>query len=159
MGRTGSLEPERAPMPIRPENKNRYPKNWKSEIVPRIRARSGNRCECTGQCGVKHDVGDFSLPPRCGVANGDIGIRKDGEWHSMPWERVGSFVESYRVVTIVLTVMHLDHTPENCADENLLHACQRCHNRYDAPMRRRGIAERAKAKRASGDLFKCEGVS
>lgn len=32
-------------MPIRPENKGRYPKNWKSEVRPRILARAGNCCE------------------------------------------------------------------------------------------------------------------
>jgi hypothetical protein len=31
--------------PIRPENKHRYPPNWKTEIRPRILARAGNRCE------------------------------------------------------------------------------------------------------------------
>jgi hypothetical protein len=31
-------------MPIRPENRARYPKHWK-EIVAQIRERSGNRCE------------------------------------------------------------------------------------------------------------------
>ena len=33
---------------------------------------------------------------------------------------------------IVLTIAHLDHVPENCADENLRAWCQRCHLRYDA---------------------------
>lgn len=33
---------------------------------------------------------------------------------------------------VVLTVAHLDHTPENCADDNLKAMCQRCHLRYDA---------------------------
>ena len=28
-------------MPIKPENKARYPENWSTEIVPRIRKRSG----------------------------------------------------------------------------------------------------------------------
>jgi hypothetical protein len=32
-------------MPIRPENRGRYPHDWKSAIVPAIRARSGDRCE------------------------------------------------------------------------------------------------------------------
>lgn len=32
---------------------------------------------------------------------------------------------------VVLTIMHLDHTPENCGDDNLRAACQRCHNAYD----------------------------
>lgn len=31
-------------MPIKPENKNRYPTNWKA-IVERIRERSRDRCE------------------------------------------------------------------------------------------------------------------
>ena len=43
---------------------------------------------------------------------------------------------------VVLTTAHLDHTPENCADDNLVALCQRCHNRYDAPHRRRGIIAR-----------------
>jgi len=52
-----------------------------------------------------------------------------------------------------LTVAHLDHTPENCADDNLKALCQRCHNRYDMPMRRAGIRERARAAMACADLF------
>jgi hypothetical protein len=32
-------------MPIRPENRPRYPKNWASEICPAILARAGHRCE------------------------------------------------------------------------------------------------------------------
>lgn len=103
-------------MPIRPENRARYPKDWKTAVVPRIRARSGNRCECTGQCGLDHDG-------RCKAANGE------------PHPTTGSIV--------VLTVMHLDHQPENNDDANLLHGCQQCHNRYDMPMRRAGIRERA----------------
>ena len=31
-------------MPIRPENRARYPRNWR-DIVEQVRARSGNRCE------------------------------------------------------------------------------------------------------------------
>lgn len=54
---------------------------------------------------------------------------------------------------IVLTVAHLDHKPENCDDANLLHLCQSCHNRYDAPVRAAGIKSRARAARAAGDLF------
>jgi predicted ATP-dependent serine protease len=33
---------------------------------------------------------------------------------------------------IILTIAHLDHTPENCARENLRALCQKCHNGYDA---------------------------
>jgi 5-methylcytosine-specific restriction endonuclease McrA len=99
-------------VPIRPENKNRYPKDWDA-ISRTIRERAGNKCE------------------ECGVPNYSI---RDG-------------------AKIVLTVAHLDHTPENCDPQNLKAWCQRCHNRYDAPMRRQGIQGRARAQRACGDLF------
>lgn len=82
-------------MPIRLENKNRYPRNWK-EISLRIRDRAGNRCE------------------QCGVGNG------------AHVERLGG-----RLVRVVLTVAHMDHQPENCADENLKALCQKCHLNYD----------------------------
>ena len=49
-------------MPIRPENKDRYPDDWK-EIVERVRERSGNRCEgspaypaCRAENGKAHPV-------------------------------------------------------------------------------------------------------
>lgn len=140
-------------MPIRPENAARYPKNWKTEIVPRIRARSGNRCECTGQCGRHHaDVvlvtGNKGTPERREV----IEPNRCGVWNGYP-------IDEIEGPKIVLTVMHLNHTPEDCADDNLLHACQGCHNRYDAPVRAAGIKARRREQRASGDLFKCEGVS
>lgn len=123
-------------MPIRPENRARYPKNWKSEIVPRIRARSGNRCECTGQCGRSHFYAYDVTTNRCDARNG------------MP-------IDDITGPCIVLTVAHLNHTPEDCRDENLLHMCQKCHNRYDAPVRAAGIKARRKAQNACGDLFQC----
>ena len=48
---------------------------------------------------------------------------------------------------VILTVAHLDHQPENCADENLRHWCQRCHNTYDAPHRAAGRKARREASR------------
>lgn len=113
-------------MPIRPENRGRYPKDW-AEISRRIRfERADSHCECTGECGEDHGG-------RCGETH--------GERHST----TGSWV--------ILTVAHLDHQPENCADDNLKAMCQRCHNRYDGPKRKAGIKSRAHAKRAIGDLF------
>ena len=56
-------------------------------------------------------------------------------------------------VKVVLTVAHLDHMPENCDPQNLRAWCQRCHNRYDAPMRRAGIKARQKAACADADMF------
>jgi len=52
----------------------------------------------------------------------------------------------------VLTVAHLDHTPENCEPQNLKAMCQRCHNKYDAPMRRDGIRQRSFADQIPLDM-------
>lgn len=137
-------------MPIRPENRARYPKNW-AAISHRIRfERAGNRCE------------------ECGVANYEIGGRTpDGRWHKaritgcdrrLPepgsewWCDGPNGVQKLRIVKIILTVAHLDHTPENCADENLRAMCQRCHNLYDMKMRRAGIRARAFANQIELDF-------
>ncbi|MBX3502779.1 MAG: hypothetical protein KF889_25320 [Alphaproteobacteria bacterium] len=139
-------------MPIRPENRSRYPKDWPA-ISQRIRQRADGKCE------------------ECGVPNYELGGRLDGDWFkALPtgdnglrltwpqpgeagWCRRGERTERLRIVRIILTVAHLDHTPENCADDNLKALCQRCHNRYDSAMRRSGIRQRARAKMAIGDLL------
>lgn len=87
-------------MPIKPENRKRYPKDWK-EISNRIRfERAEGRCECTGECGAHHGK-------RCEALH--------GEAHP----NTGSIV--------VLTTAHLEQPVENCADDNLKAMCQRCH--------------------------------
>jgi 5-methylcytosine-specific restriction endonuclease McrA len=91
---------------------------------------------------------------RCRARNGETGYWLEGQWTPVVLPQPGE-----KFVKIVLTVAHRDHTPENVDPANLFHACQRCHNRYDAPMRRAGIQARAREKRASGDLFQCQEVS
>jgi hypothetical protein len=48
---------------------------------------------------------------------------------------------------VILTVAHLDHTPENCHPDNLKSWCQRCHNTYDAPFRQANRAQNAATKK------------
>lgn len=134
-------------MPIRPENKARYPKDWKTVLVPAVRKRSRNRCECTGQCGLTHHVtrkGQIDVPPHL-VIHGVKGRRcraRNGKPHPV----TGS--------TVVLTVAHLEHDDLETRDiGRLRHWCQRCHNRYDAKERRRGVAERRRSTLAVRDLF------
>ena len=79
-------------MPIKPENKARYPKNWK-EIRQKVLDRANNCCEF------------------CGVPNHYF--KENG-------------------TRVVLTIAHLDHTPENCDMSNLRALCQKCHLSYDA---------------------------
>jgi len=145
-------------MPIKPKNRDRYPADWpeiRERILDRARRRpacqtrwdgSGDpkcfdrkipildgemlapcptcqplalpRCECEGECG-RHDhypAGEFTGYPdemrRCGAVN------------THPHPTTGS--------KVVLTIAHLDHTPENCVPENLKAMCQACHLAYDA---------------------------
>ena len=50
-------------------------------------------------------------------------------------------VENYTIkptgAKVVLTIAHLDHTPENCDYSNLRALCQKCHNTYDAEHRKK----------------------
>lgn len=109
-------------MPIRPEMRARYPKDWdlRSRFVRFVRA--GSRCELV------------NIGPRmhgCGAEN--------GKRHPM----TGSIV--------VLTTAHVfDQRPEASQLLNLAAWCQLCHNRHDAPMRLAGI--RARREAASGQL-------
>lgn len=113
-------------MPIRPENRARYPRDW-PVISARIRERAELRCECLGECGRGTHEG------RCPNVQG-------GEAYG-----TGS--------RVVLTTAHLDHTPENCGDDNLRSMCQACHLHYD----RHHHAETARRTRrerfAMNDLF------
>jgi hypothetical protein len=107
-------------MPIKPENRGRYPANWK-DIVAQVRERSGDCCE-----------GSPAFPD-CRRPNGHFVNKRTGEISddgllAEAWE----LADGDPVTRVVLTTAHLDHTPENCALENLRHMCQRCHLRYDA---------------------------
>lgn len=109
-------------MPIRPENRARYPKTWRA-MVAQASHRSGGRCECDGKCGLIHEGG------RCDAING------------LAHPRTGSIV--------VLTLAHNHGVPlEETTIERMFHACQQCHNRYDAPMRAAGVKARREAERA-----------
>lgn len=91
-------------MPIRPENRARYPADWKA-VSTAIKDRAGWRCECEGECGRGTHQG------RCPNLHGQPAYGSES--------------------TVVLTTAHLDHTPENCGPENLKAMCQGCHLHYD----------------------------
>lgn len=113
-------------MPIRPENRDRYPADW-LEISRRIRfERAQGRCECAGECGVDHKG-------RCRAE------------HGKPSPMTGK--------RVVLTTAHLNHAPEQCDDANLKAMCQRCHLRYDAALHAE-TARRTRFRRlGQPDLF------
>ena len=106
-------------MPIRPENRSRYPADWPA-ISRGIKERAGWQCECLGECGRNAHKGD-RCPNR----------------HGQPAYGTGSIV--------VLTTAHLDHTPENCGPENLRAMCQGCHLHYDKDHHRQTAAATRRA--------------
>lgn len=121
-------------MPIRPENKHRYPSNWK-QIRAEILGRAGHRCE---QCGI----------PNRARRNNATGQWTDDTELAEAWRLDGN-----RVTRIVLTIAHLDHTPENCDPANLLGLCQRCHLAYDADHHQQTAYQTRRNGKAAGDLF------
>ena len=118
-----------AVMPIRKSEQARYPTAWR-QISARILLRSQGRCECRGECGLHRTT---------------PGPRRCDEYQGFPakWARG----------RIVLTVAHLDHQPENCADENLKAMCQRCHLRYDVDHHRRNATRTRRAQKNNRELF------
>lgn len=109
-------------MPIRKENRHRYPANWK-QISDYIRfTRAYGRCECVGECGRGTHEG------RC------------PNHHGRKAYSTGK--------TVILTTAHLNHTPEDCRDNNLRAMCQGCHLHYD---RQHHAQTRAATKQAALD--------
>jgi len=142
-------------MPIRAENRDRYPPDW-PRISAHVRLEAGDLCEW---CGVVNDRRIRRGRSRDGALlyrYADQTAYEDG-FDATDGQRVPDTgedtVDWSMAMRVVLTVAHLDHQPENSARENLKALCQRCHNAYDAPMRARGIAERNRAAKALGDLF------
>lgn len=133
-------------MPIKPENRHRYPPNW-AEIRERVRTRAGDRCEC------------------CSVGNHWIGYRETGrvfvltDVNAKLARNLPSPAElhphpiGYGRLEIVCTTAHLDHDPTNCADNNLAFLCQRCHLAHDQVHHQQTAYVTRREGRAAGDLF------
>lgn len=84
-----------------------YPANWEA-ISAEIIARSGGRCECTGECRLHRGR-------RCVELQGTKAVWARGK--------------------IMLTTHHLNFKKHDSRRTNLKSMCQRCHLRCDAPMR------------------------
>jgi hypothetical protein len=55
--------------------------------------------------------------------------------------------------TIMLTIAHLDHTPENCDPKNLRALCQKCHLALDLPLHLETRSRNKQIKIGQMDLF------
>jgi hypothetical protein len=98
--------------------KRDYPANWKTEIVPRIKARDGYCCKF------------------CQLPEGQWGYYDSaGQWHKVEGpDSDTAILDDYKVIVVQLGVAHLDHLLVDHGDDNLAALCRRCHIRYDAPI-------------------------
>lgn len=116
-------------MPIKPENKARYPANW-LEIRAAILLRANNCCEqCKVPNGARIARGAGPFANTFQMDNAEVYDAETGE--RIARVRMGEY-QLKNMVTIVLTIAHLDHTPENVDHDNLRAWCQMHHLRYDA---------------------------
>ena len=107
-------------MPIRPENRTRYPAEWPA-ISTQLKEAADWKCQGSPRF------------PQCRARHGSA--------HPVTGSKV------------VLTVGHLDHTPENCERTNLRVWCQRCHLNYDAQHHAQTAYATRKAAAGTADLF------
>lgn len=121
-------------MPIKPENRKRYPDNW-PEVRAAILDRARHTCE---QCGI----------PNHTWRNNQTDAWTHSQQTAITWQQNGDPVTS-----IVLTIAHLDHTPEHNAPENLRALCQRCHLAHDRGHHQQTAYQTRRRLLALGDLF------
>lgn len=142
-------------MPIKPENKARYPADWK-EIRAEILERAGNCCErCKVPNGERIVRGKGADDDTYMTSDAEVYCASTGK--SLGRCRMHAYETDGKGVDIVLTIAHLDHVPENCGEPgnrpNLQALCQRCHLRYDAAHHAETARATRKKRNALGDLF------
>ena len=105
-------------MPIRPEDRERYPPEWDG-IARWVRDdRAQGRCECAGECG--------SHTERCDAP--DLEHVQRHEHDAARWVAVGEPQGPgpwSPAIRVVLAVAHLDRNPEHVDPSNLCAMCQR----------------------------------
>jgi len=116
--------------------KTGYPAAWPTFSLYIRHGRARGRCECTGECGLHATTPG---PRRCSELDGTVA----------KWARG----------MVRLTVAHLNGPGGPCLceplcaiEDHVLALCQRCHNRYDVPRRRRNRSHTNALKKAGGTL-------
>jgi hypothetical protein len=125
-----------------PIDYSKYPKNWKSEIVPRILLRADNKCEF---CGVENKAELTSIPLKI-CHEGKYKARRFWITDKCDVARMAPFAldGEVKIIKVVLTIAHLDHdeTNHDVPDERLKALCQYCHLGYDASEKYRRACEK-----------------
>lgn len=146
-------------MPIKPEHRARYPKDW-AAISLAARQRAGWKCQhegCTAQqyaVGWWHERrgGHVWVPkwPRGGVYIGQTYADAREVAAVTYWAQAES---GEKPIVIVLTVAHLNHQPEYCRPDNLAAMCQRHHLAYDQAHHQQNAQATRRARGGTAELF------
>lgn len=120
-------------MPIKPENKARYPKNWKA-IRAAVLERADNSCE-----------GSPGLHPDCRVDNYST--------HPETGSKVVLTIAHLDHVPENCDGMDQGQPAPPVEEANLRAMCQRCHLKYDAQHHAETARETRRNKLAVRDLF------
>jgi hypothetical protein len=121
-------------MPIRPEFKQFYGRQWHEETRPRILARAGDKCEHCGKPN-RQEI-ETRLSPR--TADGLMfwtltSTEAPPRWYDREGKPVAPpfHWETENRLRVVICLAHLNHTPGDDRDDNLKALCQWCHLRHD----------------------------
>ncbi len=162
-------------MPIKPENRARYPKDW-SAISLAAKKRAGWKCQHPGCAATQYSVGRWvrfadgphewrpleGNTPATTAMDHELfmaGEGRDAAGDRWTYGQARAFIDRWvwadddSPLVIVLTVAHLNHEPEDCRPENLAAMCQRHHLAYDAEHHKRTAYATRKAAAQTGDLF------
>lgn len=132
-----------------PIDYKKYPKNWISEIRPRIMKRAKNICEFDG-CDFKHKEYVWAVRYK-GKTTGWFRDFNEANKYPKTIESRKNYktgkteiIPNPKKVKVILTIAHLDHdeTNLNVKDERLKAGCQLCHLRYDAKEKHRRITNK-----------------
>lgn len=162
-------------MPVKPENRARYPADWPA-ISLHARERARWRCQHPGCTATQYSVGRWICwaggPHEWRPIEGNRPATTDldremfmaGEGRNAAGERwtyseARAFIDRFvwadndRPLVIVLTVAHLNHQPEDCRPENLAAMCQRHHLAYDHEHHQANARATRRGRLAIGELF------
>ena len=143
-------------MPIRPENRARYPKDWPA-ISLSAKERAGWHCQHPGCVAQQYSIGIWHRPHgqqhqwaeqyEPPATYGEARTVAAEAWYEV--QHLGGD----KLTIIVLTVAHLNHEPEDCRPENLAAMCQRHHLAYDAQHHKQTAYSTRKRAAMTADLF------
>ena len=130
-------------MPIAKELRVFYGREWRTVTRPRILARAGNCCEGCKKpnhavvetiTGKTHHAGRREYWMFWIDANN---LRRWTDHKGQPAMHFDNEQNPGRIVKVVLTIAHKNHTPGDDRDENLAAWCQWCHLIHDLTHHRR----------------------